>query len=190
MAVFSMFSGNVFHVFPVVGEWGFLYSSSRKVRMLTMTYEEFRSRPIGRMIKEAQKMDNRFIDSYLVKNLTSKVYGIEGLTLDFIAKSKTKPKPQDIVQKFAIKKATASQTLHRLEKKGLVVFEKDEADGRNKLISITEDGKKANGEFVKAFEQITSILEAGFTKEERESLASLLYRFYLNALKANEEVGK
>lgn len=155
-----------------------------------MTYEEFRSRPIGRMVKEVQKMDCRFIDSYLAKNLKSKVYGIEGITLDFIAKSKTKPKPQDIVVKFAIKKATASQTLHRLEKKGLIVFEKDEADKRNKLISITEDGKKSNEEFVKAFEQIQSILEAGFTDEEKDTLASLLYRFYQNAIKADEEVRK
>lgn len=156
--------------------------------MLTMTLEEFEKLHLGQMVHETGRRERCFIDNYLQKHLTVNIYGIEGLTLSYINKNE-KIYASDIVSKFSISKATASQTLQRLEKKGLITqnFSKDH---RSKEIKMTESGKKSLKELDEAFVEITKILETDFSEEEKKTLSKLLFKLRTNAENANKEVTK
>lgn len=155
-----------------------------------MTFEEFEKLHLGQMVHETKQKERCFIDNYLQKHLTTNLFGIEGLTLSYICKNQDKGvHASDIINQFSISKATASQTLHRLEKKGMIkqVFIKDH---RSKEIILTEMGKQALDDLDKAFVEITDILESNFTEEEKHVLAKLLFKLRTNAENANLEVNK
>lgn len=156
--------------------------------MLTMTFDEFEKLHLGQMVHETGRKERCFIDNYLQKHLTVNIYGIEGLTLSYINKCE-KICASDIIYTFSISKATASQTLQRLEKKGLIIqsFSKDH---RSKEIQMTELGKISLKELDEAFVEITTILEKDFSPEEKKTLSKLLFKLRTNAENANKEVIK
>ena len=49
--------------------------------------------------------------------------------------------PARLAHAFQVTKGTMTSTLHRLEQKGLVAIHPDPADGRSKIVRITETGR-------------------------------------------------
>ncbi len=156
--------------------------------MLTMTFDEFEKLHLGQMVHETGRKERCFIDNYLQKHLTINIYGIEGLTLSYINKYE-KIYASDIISTFSISKATASQTLQRLKKKGLIT-QSFSRDHRSKEIQMTELGKKSLKELNEAFVEITTSLEKDFSPEEKKTLSKLLFKLRTNAVNANKEVIK
>ena len=146
-----------------------------------MDFETFRNQAIGQMIREATQKESQFIDRYLQDHLGKSVHHVEGMMLGYIYDNQDKKiQANDIVKTFHLSKATVSQTLHRLLDKGFVTFT-DGEDHRNKVIHLTEEGKKAHEDFRSCFRNITETLENGFTEKEKEQLSVLLFRFWNNA---------
>ena len=57
-------------------------------------------------------------------------------------------RPTDLARAFQVTKATMTSTLQRLESKGLVAIEADAADGRGRLVAITEAGRALHADCI------------------------------------------
>ncbi len=136
--------------------------------------------PLGRDIH----MTSCAIDSYISTHITgvkeTNLTGIEGLTLGFLAHDESPKTMRDVMNHFHIAKATASQTLTSLEKKGVIVQKVDEDDKRKKMILITEEGKRIQNTIDQKFLIMNSILEEGITEEEKEQFHSILLKIRCN----------
>ncbi len=58
----------------------------------------------------------------------------------------TEKSPADLASAFQITRPTMTSTLSRMEKAGLIRIKPDPKDGRGKLVSLTQVGKKMRGE--------------------------------------------
>ena len=85
----------------------------------------------------------------------------------------------DVAKFLDCSAATVSGLISRLEEKGRVVVEKDEADRRIKHIRAT-DVEKEKFRCEKHREETENMLLKGFSSEEKEQVLSLLERMYEN----------
>jgi DNA-binding MarR family transcriptional regulator len=89
---------------------------------------------------------------------------------------------RDIMARFDVSKATVSQILHGIEKKGLIAMRPLKDDKRVKIIVLTGKGQKINEEFTVLFAEMNSRIEKNLTEEEKWQLRSIL-------LKMRENIG-
>ena len=87
--------------------------------------------------------------------------------------------PALLARAFQVTKGTMTSTLHRLEQKGLVAIHPDPADGRSKIVRITEAGRAMRESCVAATQPWAERIGA---MPEANDMATLLPR--LAALRA------
>ncbi len=136
--------------------------------------------PLGRDIHLTSSVIDSYISNYVTGSGDTNLTGIEGLTLGFLAHDDSPKSMKDVMDNFHIAKATASQTLTGLEKKGMIRQEADEDDRRKKMIILTEEGKRIQDCIDHKFEVMNSILEEGISEEEKELFHSILLKIRCN----------
>jgi DNA-binding MarR family transcriptional regulator len=87
--------------------------------------------------------------------------------------------PALLARAFQVTKGTMTSTLHRLEQKGLVAIHPDPADGRSKIVRITEAGRAMRESCIAATQPWAERIGA---MPEASDMATLLPR--LAALRA------
>jgi DNA-binding MarR family transcriptional regulator len=143
--------------------------------------EQKEQRPLGAEIRRTGNAIKNYIDNVLLTKLNEKLTGVEGMTMVFIFRHQSQDlTARDIMARFDVSKATVSQILHGIEKKGLIVMRPLKEDKRAKIIILTERGQKVNEEFTALFAEMNSRIEQNLTKEEKQELRSVLLRMREN----------
>lgn len=129
--------------------------------------------PIGALIHQTANYIDTYIDSILS---TKDVYltAMEGMTMQTIYHKDGPLFAKDIMKITQVSKATTSQTLNSLVKKGLIIMQTKENDKRSKIIYLTDKGKVTIIKFDLIFSEITKAIEKDFTPEEKETIIRLL----------------
>lgn len=87
---------------------------------------------------------------------------------------------KDLVQNAAIEQPTMAATLRRMENAGLVSRVSDPKDGRTSLFSLTPSGNRVLTSLYAALDEGNRNALAGFSREERDLILSLLQRIIAN----------
>lgn len=153
-----------------------------------MTYQAFCDKPIGNQIRVTYNTIDSYINNYLASHLVERLYGFEGMTLCYLSENPNSIITSSIVAKrFNVSKATASQTIHRLEKKGYIKIKPLKEDKRVYQLILTKKGEQRNLDFDTCFKEITRNIEKDFTEEERKTLTSLLEKVLQNIKNENNQ---
>ena len=87
---------------------------------------------------------------------------------------------KDIEQEFKVSRATASNMLQLMERKGLIVRESVSCDARLKKISLTEKAKNMVAKSDADIREMEQLITKGCHKEETEQLKHYLDRIMEN----------
>jgi DNA-binding MarR family transcriptional regulator len=84
--------------------------------------------------------------------------------------------PARLAAAFQVTKGTMTSTLQRLESKGFIEVRKDPADGRAKIVTLTEAGRRARESAMSAASPGLGDLETALTAQEVEALIPSLQK--------------
>jgi DNA-binding MarR family transcriptional regulator len=84
------------------------------------------------------------------------------VVLNHLVRLQGKWSPARLANAFQVTKAAMTNTLNRLESRGLVTIEADPHDGRGKLVSLSPAGKKVQAECVSNIEPFLTDIEQEF----------------------------
>lgn len=84
----------------------------------------------------------------------------------------------EITERLHLETNTVTPLLQRMEKQGLIVRQKSQADSRQRIISLTGDGKRLE-EHIKDVPNCLAreLVESGMSEEELQSMIPLLDKF-------------
>lgn len=138
-------------------------------------------RPLGAEIRLTSNAIKNYIDRYMNERFAIEITGVECMTLAYIFRHEGKPiVAADLMRRFGVSKATISQTLSGLSKKGFVRQKTSKVDGRIKIISLTKKGKDLKIRFDKLFKKINASIVDNFSEEEKTELYRLLKKIQSN----------
>lgn len=117
---------------------------------------------------------NKVVGSFLEKYNVN-VSGTEGMILSYVFRHDERiVSAKLLMQEFGVSKATMSQSLSTLYKKGLITYEEWNEDGRVKRILLTETATALENDIEKALLEVDTFLKGAYTEEELNSLHTLL----------------
>ena len=126
---------------------------------------------------EPRSQDERLIHNlrrcahYLRHNTEGK--GSQRRVLHLLAKRGAMSQ-KDLLEILAVRPGSLSELLSKLEAKGCITKEKDEADKRNCNVSITPLGLEVLEELQQQYKASVTALLSGFPEEDKEKLTTLL----------------
>jgi DNA-binding MarR family transcriptional regulator len=138
-------------------------------------------KPLGAEIRRTDHLIKAYIDQTLEEHLKEELTGIEGMTLGYIFHHQGQEiVAKDVMARSKVSKATTSQTLSGLEKKGYIRMVASPEDKRKKIITLTAKGEKVEAEFKEIFKEISARVKAGVTPEEEATVRSVLAKIRAN----------
>jgi DNA-binding MarR family transcriptional regulator len=138
-------------------------------------------KPLGVEIRLTNNMIKAYIDQTLQAKLEEPLTGIEGMVLGYVFKAEGQTVTStELLAKSKGAKATISQTLKGLVKKGYLKMEPSSQDKRKKMITLTEKGLKVEKEFKEIFKGITQQVKNGITPEEEQTVRNVLAKIRTN----------
>lgn len=141
-------------------------------------------RSIPAQIRYTSNGIKNFVCKFLINYPELEITGAEGLILGFIFRQfKDRLSAKDVINRFGISKATVSETLSNLEKKGYIVQNVSPLDARAKIICLTPLGEEYKKKFDIFFAKADSILLKGFSLEEKAEFKRLLTKLEDNLKK-------
>ena len=81
---------------------------------------------------------------------------------------------KDLEEYFGLSGSSVTSLLKGLEGKGYIRRQASREDGRAKLLSLTDEGKKLHDAFMEKLEESEGKIVAGMTQNERSTLLELL----------------
>jgi len=137
--------------------------------------------PLGVEIKSTAKSIHHLVDQILAPKLRKELTGVEGMVMIYLfGHTDRELGPQDIISFFQINKSSTSELLTNLEKKGLIVLSKSDADKRRKIIDLTSAGEEMRNRFERDIIDVNLEIEKGFSEEELTQLRGFLQRIRTN----------
>jgi len=138
-------------------------------------------KPLGAEIRQTNNLIKAYIDRTLESQLRERLTGIEGMTLGYIFRHQGEEiVAKDIMERSRTSKATTSQTLSGLEKKGYIQMQPSPSDKRKKVITLTDKGLQVEAEFKEIFIGISLKVKEGVTPEEEETVRNVLKKIRAN----------
>jgi Transcriptional regulators len=138
-------------------------------------------KPLGAEIRQTNNLIKAYIDRTLESQLRERLTGIEGMTLGYIFRHQGEEiVAKDIMERSRTSKATTSQTLSGLEKKGYIQMQPSRSDKRKKVITLTDKGLQVEAEFKEIFIGISLKVKEGVTPEEEETVRNVLKKIRAN----------
>lgn len=145
-------------------------------------------KPIGAQIHWTSICIENYISSYFDKVSHLNLTPMDCSSLRFINCHQDEVFYAKDLMKFTnLSKATTSQTLNSLERKGLIRMEAEKDDKRKKRIILTKEGIDALNHVEEDFVQITMNIEKDMSQEEKETLSELLKKIRMNVSKQEEK---
>lgn len=84
----------------------------------------------------------------------------------------------EITERLHLETNTVTPLLQRMEKQGLIVRQKSQADSRQRIISLTGDGKRLEEQIKEVPNCLArELVESGMSEEELQSMIPLLDKF-------------
>lgn len=136
--------------------------------------------PLGVEIQRTSNLIRSYLDTHVNGKIPLGMTGVEGMTLKCICKSNHPINASELRESTKVSKATTSQTLSSLERKGLVVMETSPSDKRVKYIRPTDKGKEVFFVFLEKYEKLDSLIVKGITNEEKKELIRILGKIQEN----------
>ncbi|MCI1245236.1 MAG: MarR family transcriptional regulator [Bacilli bacterium] len=134
-------------------------------------------KPLGAEIRVTNNLIKAYIDRTLNTRLKENLTGIEGMILGFLFRHPDlKLTSKDIMDRSRGSKATTSQSVNGLVKKGYIEMVVSSVDHRKKIIHLTEKGIAVEGEFKEIFKGITAQIKNGVSSEEEALVRRILAR--------------
>ena len=87
---------------------------------------------------------------------------------------------RELLDSLKVKPSTVNGILYRMEEKGLVERTVSGTDARQRLVALTLAGRKREEQVKQAFLEAEALIVRGLTKEETDTLRSLLERVIQN----------
>jgi MarR family transcriptional regulator, 2-MHQ and catechol-resistance regulon repressor len=112
--------------------------------------------------------------------------GISDFAVLEVLLSKGPQKVNDIGRRVALTSGSITTAVDRLENRGLVVRELDDADRRSRIVRLTPAGRAHIGEIFAQHAKALETASSGLTKDERKSLIELLKKLGLTAERISE----
>lgn len=117
-------------------------------------------------------------------------YGVSPMqchTLTYLYKA-THEVNQKMLQDFLmVKPSTVNGIVDRLEEKGFLIRTTGKADGRCRILRLTEKGRAFHDDFVRIVRQVNDRMERHFSPEELAALKGYLMRVAKNLSEETEE---
>lgn len=127
----------------------------------------------GKLIKQATIQMNRNMDTY------AKQYGLTGTQmsiLDFLS-GHPQALQRDIEAEFNIQRSTATVTLQRMEKAGLITRAPATTDARQKAVSLTTKAQDLSGAVGTYIAQQQRSMTTRFSATEQATFTAMLQYF-------------
>ncbi len=122
---------------------------------------------------QLQKLMNRKLRQYDISPMQCR-------TMLFLHEA-TEPVNQRMLEQFLmVKPSTVNGIVDRLESKDMVRRTASERDGRCRILSLTEEGKRFYDCFTVVQKEAAACLERGFSPEEKTQMLALLMRVARN----------
>ena len=129
---------------------------------------------------EYQKSQNEFECGELTR--------MQRLTIGYLHRNRKREVYQrDVEAEFAISRATASNMLSVMERKGLIKRELVEHDARLKKLELTEQASKLHKQVEQDILEMEVLLTSGMTEDDKRRLHCYLDRMIQNLVAAGEE---
>lgn len=106
-------------------------------------------------------------------------------TLTYLHEAEGEVNQKQLERHLMVKPSTVNGIVDRLEEKGMVRRSVSEWDGRCRLLSLTEEGRRFHDDFQDVLRQVNDRLERGFSQEEKAVFTDFLLRAARNL--ADEE---
>jgi DNA-binding MarR family transcriptional regulator len=136
---------------------------------------------LGSEIRKTNNAVKRYIDAQCAEKLSFHLTGIEGFLMKFLSEHDASPvTASEIMANSHVNKATVSEALSALKRKGFIISKPLSGDRRVKAITLTERGRKAHEEFLAILNGTTSQVEKDVTPQERVQLCQLLDKIRAN----------
>jgi DNA-binding MarR family transcriptional regulator len=136
---------------------------------------------LGADIRQTSNLIKAYVDQTLQSHLQENLTGIEGMTLGYIFHHQGQEiVAKDIMARSKASKATTSQTLAGLEKKGYIRMAPSSQDKRKKIIELTVKGEQVEAEFKEIFIEISAQVKKGITPEEEKTIREVLVKIRQN----------
>lgn len=136
---------------------------------------EIEEKPLGVEIRLTGNMIKNFIDQTIQARLTEKITGIEGMVLGYIFRHNDHEiTSKEVMESNRAAKATTSQTLNNLAKKGFLEMSPSPTDHRKKVIVLTSKGVEVENEFKQIFKEISVQVRKGITAEDEAAVKRIL----------------
>jgi MarR family transcriptional regulator, repressor for mepA len=136
---------------------------------------EKEEKPLGVEIRLTGNMIKNFIDQTIQANLKENITGIEGMVLGYIFHHDDHEiTSKDVMERNRASKATTSQTLNNLAKKGYLAMSPSSIDHRKKIITLTPKGIEVENEFKEIFKEISIQVRKGITLEDEANVKRIL----------------
>ena len=127
---------------------------------------------------QVQKLLDRRLRQYDVSPMQCR-------TLTYLHEAKGEVNQKQLERHLMVKPSTVNGIVDRLEEKGMVRRSVSEWDGRCRLLSLTEEGRRFHDDFQDVLRQVNDRLERGFSQEEKAVFTDFLLRAAWNL--ADEE---
>jgi DNA-binding MarR family transcriptional regulator len=148
--------------------------------------EEEKEKPIGAEIRCTDNLIKTFIDQTLETRLKDDLTGIEGMTLGFIFRHQDEEiTAKEVMSRSRTSKATTSQTLNGLVKKGYIKMKPSSSDKRKKTITLTPKGVEMENQFKEIFKEISATVKKGITPNEEKEIRLILKKIQANISEAH-----
>ena len=127
---------------------------------------------------QVQKLLDRRLRQYDVSPMQCR-------TLTYLHEAEGEVNQKQLERHLRVKPSTVNGIVDRLEEKGMVRRSVSEWDGRCRLLSLTEEGRRFHDDFQDVLRQVNDRLERGFSQEEKAVFTDFLLRAARNL--ADEE---
>ena len=144
---------------------------------------------IGLEINKTSKKVRRGMETWMTQIEDKSITPRQGRLLGHLH-SYPDANSSDIQEAFGLSKSTVSELISSLVEKGYLTYEKDEGDGRQRKIILTEKGQEHVREAHRLTERYEKRLVKGMSQEEVDTLYRLLMKVKANAKEVLHEERK
>ena len=136
---------------------------------------------LGRMIVYCSHLGRMYLDMRLRQSQYN-VTPVQSQALQYLAcaGSERQINQRDLERWLRLKASTVNGIVDRLEEKGYITRRPSAADGRCRLVSLTEDGRHMAKTFQAALEDADRMFCSGLTGGEQEEMRRMLSRVIEN----------
>jgi MarR family transcriptional regulator, repressor for mepA len=134
-----------------------------------------KEKALGVDIRITSNLVKNYVDKTLQEKLKESLTGIEGMILGYIFHNQgSEITAKAVMENGRAAKATVSQSLSGLVKKGYIVMTPSKEDKRKKVIALTDKGMAVEAEFKEIFKDISAKVEKGISQEEIQNFRQVL----------------